>query len=541
MHKNYTVRVFISFIFFLIFFLPVEFIKANSDYVLQGEEIHYNYQKELLGANQDVYLALEDLELWADEITLSFPDDLLEAQGEVVLKTEDQEISGKYLTYDLKKGSGALHQAESDIGELHFSGGVINVFSDREYKLLLEQSNFTPCRLPDPHYQIKASEIRIFPQNRLVGKEIEFWWADNKIITLPGYVINYEEVDGEFKFSHPFPVPRLGYNSSEGLTAEVNYPFQVGEKHQGLFQADVSQNGASTLQVSNSWQPVSFPEIVTEMSYDRGRKFAYDFYGGLSGEPVNNWRLKSGVNYQQADEITGGEKNREFIFKNSLAYKKSGYNFAGQLNHYFVEQKTRGKIDLALKKNQYSFSLKSGHVFGGATTGQILLTRGLTENSQLDLEYNYPSKKGTLKFRAAKNFVYSNLQNELTGTVQYIFTDPGPVKTKQSLNLDSKYTFKHEWGEDFDFKADLLLEQSLDAENFSSLANYEVALKPDFFLEIATPEPYSFWKIGAEVDYDLREDSWDKISAGISREYDCFGWGFNYDIKNDIIEFNVNF
>jgi len=531
-------------IFFVILLTAYSNTAAGGEYLLEGDDIRYDYQNNIISTTGDVVFRYQDLEVRTDSLIIDLQEGIIEARERVMLISADQKITGNYLYFDIEQRTGQLYEAESEIGAVNFSGGIINIYRDREYSLHLQEAMFTTCRFDDdPHYSIRAAEVRIYPEKRITGSEVSLWWRDNRLLQLPGYVVHYEEIDGEYEISHPFPVPSIGYSSQTGLTMEVIYPYQVGEEIQGQISLLLEQQGVIDLKLQNRWPINPRLTYISELEYYRNSEGdrVYGSYQGGRYQYTNDLLFESGINWVRIHD--GLEVREEWGSRFYTAYQAADFKAAGLLN-YDLDQKLAAEI--LYKEDNWQFEGEIDYLL----TDEIIRSwaRLMVETewepgeNKLILENNFQQGAGYLGLETKQNWLpKDNLTLEFTGDLRYNFSEWSFVDLSQKLGTGITYASDYNIGEDLSLQGQLSVKNSIELQNFRRIIDYSMVLGTGINLSFELPEPDSFWRLSGEIAYEQTSGTWESLNIGLSREYDCFELGFNYDIGNDIIDFNINF
>ena len=509
-----------------LFFISGVSTAVEQSYILDGEMIRYDYSGQGIIASGDVLFSMADLQVNADDLVVDFSENILQAGGKyVLLKQGDREIKGEYLEYDFGEYTGYLYGAHSEVANVFFSGGVINLYSDREYEILIEEAAFTPCKLDKPHYQIKSSAVRIYPQQRIGGTDIELWWRDSRLLALPGYVVNYEEIDGEYRFSHPFPLPHLGYNSGLGFQAQINYPYQIGDNINGLLELGYEQRGQTAIRVENEWQFHSLTALESNLIFGSEDDLFYEGYTGFRFEPVSDLIIQSGVSFcDNGDTDCEGQP----VIKNRLFYEHGRYELEILADYYMSQKKAESGMDEALD-------------------AEVTLKAELADNTQLVLNREINETRTSALLEHENSYHNSDiagvdqLTGELMAGLEYLFVGSQPEEVTGQLDMELLAARKDNLSQQLALETELKLDYSGTYEYYSKKSQQELLVGSGITLGIAGQEEHTYWKPELGVQYDLVSGDWKQVTLGLTREYDCFGWGFNYDFKNDIINFSINF
>ena len=247
-------------------------IKADG-YVVFAEA------NNLIKAQDNVVIKLGSDEIRADQVVADLEKQEIEAVGNVVLIQDKQVLEGSKLKYDYQSQSGKFYDAASQTEGLYFTGEVINIESEQ---LVVENSGITACKYDDPHYEIKAEQIEVTAEGKIIATGVELWVKGQKLMPLPKYVTHTEQ---EERKKYAVPEPKLGYNNDDGLYLEVDYDHYINEDLEGHIFAKVARQSTDVLELDYLYQPQEDFKLDTYLDYNR--KF------GLGGDIVLEHQLGS--------------------------------------------------------------------------------------------------------------------------------------------------------------------------------------------------------------------------------------------------------
>ena len=417
-------------------------------YQLEAKDINYNFDSSKIEASGDVQFQYQDLIITGFKLVVNVKNGEITAYGQqqqqgqkqqkLTISTAEQQLSGNHLVYNYKQGSGKIFGADSKISNLNFSGGSINIVQDKEYSLKIKKSSFTPCILPDPHYQIKAESIKIYPENKILAKNIELWWGTNKLITLPSYVIYYEKVGDEMKFSHPFPFPEIGFNSKAGFLFNIHYPYQIDDIVNGTLILAYTQRGRKSITINN--------KIGLDHNLNYNNKYIYDNSEEYHHQLINKIDYKKnelGINIAhifKKDTKTTNRRKKSLI-SSELSYQWDEFDLKIKGNYYLKNKLfTSGfflnlpefyhiKSKLILKQvleqdqiiNQQQFKMTSNQAFK------------INNNVKLDI-------KETLRYNL---YNWKNSDKIIGSKLSFFFKSP-PPESGWDLNLAGEYSLNND-------------------------------------------------------------------------------------------------
>ncbi len=167
---------------FILFFPLITF--GEESIKIKAEEI--SYQENFILAEGKVKLEYQDIKVWADKIRLNLKKNLIQAEGDIFFQKGNQQIKCEYLLYNYQSGKGEVKKLkEGKIPPWFWKGEKLILFSPE--KLLLLRGEFTTCERRPPHYHFTASQMEIYPEDRIWAKNVVFYLGKLPLFYLPFY------------------------------------------------------------------------------------------------------------------------------------------------------------------------------------------------------------------------------------------------------------------------------------------------------------------------------------------------------------------
>ncbi len=245
------------FSFLILFFLFFSFAgfaaqdeKPSDEVEAAADNLQYLKAERKLIGEGNVVVVYGDIELTADHAEIQVDTKKAHAQGHAVVRQRGGgTISGDEVFFDFKNYQGTFPNGRF----FHFPWYGYGEHLEQVNKNKIKAKNvfITSCDLPHPHYDIKAKEADIYPDDKIIAKNVVlrvlevpvFWWPylviplnnDSPLDITPGYSNQY----GAFALvSKGIAINRnisgklhLDYYSKRGIGygSEFNYKFdQLG-------------------------------------------------------------------------------------------------------------------------------------------------------------------------------------------------------------------------------------------------------------------------------------------------------------------------
>lgn len=242
------------FAFFFVFFVLItnSTLGAQEGITLRAQEIIYNDQEEKIEAQGNVSVQWGEANITTEQVVYYLSTSQMVINSPFFASFSANTLTGNFLFFDFRFQQGWVKQAElayemDDQGVLYFRGEKIDYLQGKwEGKSLLVSS----CPCDPPFYSVRAQEVTIFPDQKVVIEGLSFFIRDRKVIELPTYA---RILGGEGRGS-TF-IPTLGYREKQGFYLKGYYESLLTTNL--LFQAELlwssNQNAILGLDLSRSW------------------------------------------------------------------------------------------------------------------------------------------------------------------------------------------------------------------------------------------------------------------------------------------------
>ncbi|MFH1853733.1 MAG: LptA/OstA family protein [Candidatus Omnitrophota bacterium] len=210
-----------------------EAITTSGPVEVNGDQVEYfPKEKKVVGIGA-VSIDYDDVQLRCDKITVYTETKDAEAEGNVILKSPTGEIRGERVKYNFAAKEGEILKARMRSGDWYVGGEKIDIASNGSYRL--EDGYITSCDLPEPHYKIKTKSITVYPDNKVVAKNVSLNIGNVPVAFLPRY--NYS-IDTKWPVFNIIP----GKKHKWGMFALTSYRYEVDENNKLTLRIDEREN-----------------------------------------------------------------------------------------------------------------------------------------------------------------------------------------------------------------------------------------------------------------------------------------------------------
>ncbi len=575
--------------------LFAEELSGQNYYSLDAEDISYHASENLVMASGNITFEADGLIIETDKLSINIKDNVVTTLGnEFLLITTDREIKGERLSYNYKNNIGSFYNAESEVDNLNFRGEKIELVEEKDYNAYISESSFTKCILDEPHYQIKAEKLKIYPDNKVVAENVQFWWGKTKLFSLASYVMEYktDEETGEEKLGSSSPVPRIGYNSADGLIFEFNYPYEITENSTGKAYMNVVQQGSQLYKVNHThnfsdktiWKGnYSYDKDVEEfadsednkitinksfsskLSYDYNENITifnkYDYISEKENgvDPDLEKKVLAGFNYNKNNtnlsSVLGYDLVAENRIENIALINSLPYSHVFEMRHDYIDEELEKEIyNIYSSGNVIDWSLKYKEGYNLDQLPYLELDFMKLYGFKTDLGFGILKKEDNIFEKAKFDLAYKNrvdLSEQL-----YFIVDEKYVhhlykkENNDEINKYSAFLTDLTFGTDFEINDTLDLSTSLNWEKDITEGEYLISddelkeknnLIHSINFKFKTPQPESHVYFKNTAQYNLDKEEWEKVKLHLRRKLDCHSYSINYEIINKVftIEFNI--
>ncbi|MCX6346004.1 MAG: hypothetical protein NT018_13190 [Armatimonadetes bacterium] len=186
----------------------------------------------------------------AQSARVNYETNIAEFGGGVVFRIDEQEIRGESLTLNLKTREWALRKASTAI-EPQFVRGYLcapvfvlgeSIEGIGRKSITAINSETTTCNLTIPHYELRSRSITVYPERRIVLRNVAAYALGHRLFALNYLVIPLRNVP-----ENPNLIPRFGQSVEEGFYMKSAYAYTGTATQAGFLLLDLmSRKGIGT-------------------------------------------------------------------------------------------------------------------------------------------------------------------------------------------------------------------------------------------------------------------------------------------------------
>jgi hypothetical protein len=235
----------------------------------------------------------QKIQLEADKMRLDLAQKKIQAWGNVVLTRGDGVVHAKEITYDFAKQTGSgvgVTGRYADFrltpyGDESLEGPAFERLNETES--IFRKVEFTGCEFDVPHYMIRAREIVVLQDEKIMMKSATVYVRGVPVFYLPFYSKSLRE-------GSPWFV-RAGYNSRIGAYGRLGYAFRHELRKPSL------DNDKKTETVSEG-RLALFVDYLSERGPGEGFDYEYNFLNDRHRGKVNVYSLNDSNRKVEGEE-----------------------------------------------------------------------------------------------------------------------------------------------------------------------------------------------------------------------------------------------
>ena len=172
--------------------------KSAHSIVVDGDKVEYLQEEGSISAEGNVEIQYGEIVLNCDKITINTESKIALCEGNVRIEHPKGVLEGEYIRYDLANKEGEIVGADLKAFPWFATAEETGKVGPNEY--VLKNGYITTCDEDEPHYHLKAQEIRVFPNDKIIAKNVVYYVGDVPVLWLPYYYQPNIELKAKVQF-----------------------------------------------------------------------------------------------------------------------------------------------------------------------------------------------------------------------------------------------------------------------------------------------------------------------------------------------------
>ena len=242
-------KILFSFLFCVLFFSKIRESKAETVIDLETEKSVIDIENESISATDGVLLKYGDISIKSDNLKKLAKRNVLFAYGNVLFNQGTQIIKANEVIFDMDTKKAKILGSESYDSDLKLRYGGEETLSEYPSKITIKNGWFTTSPYENPNYKVNTRELKIYPNRKVVAKDISVVAGGKTWFKFPYYVVSLKP---ESQRATLFPY--IGSDSDRGLFGIWGFDYDRGPLAQGFVDFEISTKKKLALKFSNDYR-----------------------------------------------------------------------------------------------------------------------------------------------------------------------------------------------------------------------------------------------------------------------------------------------
>ncbi len=242
------------------FFLPAK-DKRYPLHIQHADNMVYREAEGYVHGTGHVLMTYGEDTLLADEIHYSPKEKLFQAKGNVVYYFQPapgepfKVMRCDAVEYEFNTEKGMIHHARTFLSPVYVDAPLAEQINAKEQ--VVKEGTYTTCNLEKPHYYFKAKSLLIYPNDKIVAKNVVMYVGSMPVFFWPSYTRKMNDNESHYKTEFGtssrlgyyvrtlFKIqgtdnlkvyPRFDYFSKQGFGVGVDLKYDYDSTGKGLLQ-----------------------------------------------------------------------------------------------------------------------------------------------------------------------------------------------------------------------------------------------------------------------------------------------------------------
>lgn len=160
--------------------------RPSQSIVVDGDEVEYLEKEKKIIATGNVSVRYGDVTLECDRIEVDTENQTALCEGNVRIEQPARGVlTGERIFYDLARKEGSVVMGRVQAYPWYGRAETTERVSEVEY--VLKNGYITTCDHENPHYRLRASEVRVFPKDKVIAKNVVMYIGRLPVMWFPVY------------------------------------------------------------------------------------------------------------------------------------------------------------------------------------------------------------------------------------------------------------------------------------------------------------------------------------------------------------------
>lgn len=377
---------------------PSNFINFSA------QDIRTTFDEEgrpaLTTATGNVTACYKDVVITSERATADYKTNIATFEGNVVFRIGIEEVRGTRITLNMRTREWAFFSAGTTITP-QFARGYLSapVFAKaRKIEGLGRRwikgydAEVTTCDLPDPHYDFTAREFDVYPDSKIIFRNLTLTALGHRLMTLPRLVMPINQIR-----RNPNLLPSIGQSAEEGVFAKWSYAYTASQAATGVLLLNVMQRKGVQTGTRYTYQ---HPNIAGNIELYQ-----------LSDQTTHENNFEGRIDHRQnlGTIQLGLTSNLRY---NSFVYAPNSQSINSTLS--LVRDRPGAYTSLAIGENMNNTFIRTTQL-----TSTLRHTQRFSQDSVLDSNFDYLSfdTSGSSEARLTSDVSYTKTEDKFDWSV----------------------------------------------------------------------------------------------------------------------------
>lgn len=217
------------------------FISFFADNVVTD---YQNGEPTLTVAEGHVIACYKNVQIQSDRARADYKTNIASFEGNVVFKVDMQEVRGERLQLNMRSREWSFAPASAIIVPAFLRGIICaplfanarTIGGIRARELSATQAEITSCDLEKPHYELVSKFVIVYPEEKIIFRDVSAYILNRRIFTLPRLVVPIRDI-----YKNPSLIPTFGNTVEEGAYLKTSFAYMANKSQTGLLLLDLMQ------------------------------------------------------------------------------------------------------------------------------------------------------------------------------------------------------------------------------------------------------------------------------------------------------------
>jgi lipopolysaccharide export system protein LptA len=159
---------------------------SEEPVIVKGDKVEYFQDEKRVEGTGNVSIKHGDIELTCDKIVVYTDTKEAICEGNVKITQPGSSMEGDRINYNFSTKKG--YTIKTKVKAPPFYGVADEVAQTGDKEVVLKKGYVTTCDLEKPHYSIRAKEVQIFFEKKIVARHVSFFVGNTPVLYMPLYV-----------------------------------------------------------------------------------------------------------------------------------------------------------------------------------------------------------------------------------------------------------------------------------------------------------------------------------------------------------------